>query len=319
MKVLVVSTDGKLVVTEPLWKYARDYFAFDHRSVIRERGLYQFVQETDFSGYDRVIVDSNLRRIGKKTGCRYLKKIPNLVFFDHDMYLTNTPSSEWYKKFPAVLRDIGNIRVVVSGIDLRDQFRREGIDAEYLPKGYEESRVFDLGRERKIPAAFVGRTKNKAYKERRKFLEKIQGTLGVPTLRADPGEPYNALLNDIRIFVSVDIGYGEYMIKNFEAMAAGCLLLTWSQSEQENKALGFVDMENVVLYRSYEEFAERLAYLNAHPEVIQSIAAAGKQLATSRHKWRNRAEEMGQLIKAEVHSAPPFTWKDRITLLRVKK
>jgi len=319
MKVLVVSTDGKLVVTEPLWKYARDYFAFDHHTVIRERGLYRFVQETDFSGYDRVIVDSNLRRIGKKTGYRYLKKIPNLVFFDHDMYLTNTPSSEWYKKFPAVLRDIGNIRVIVSGMDLRDQYRAEGIDAEYLPKGYEETRVFDLGRERKIPAAFVGRTKNKAYKARRKFLEKIHATLDVPTLRADPGEPYNALLNDICIFVGADIGYGEYMIKNFEAMAAGCLLLTWSQSEQENQALGFVDMETVVLYRSYEEFAERLSYLKANPDVVKRIAAAGKHLATTRHKWRNRAEEMLRLIQAEVRPAVPLTRKDKAALLWVKK
>lgn len=319
MKVLVVSTDGKLVVTEPLWKYARDYFAFDHHTVIRERGLYQFIQEMDFSGYDRVIVDSNLRRIGKKTGYRYLKKISNLIFFDHDMYLTNTRSSEWYKKFPAVLRDIGDIRVIVSGIDLRDQFRREGVDAEYLPKGYEESRVFDLGRERKIPAAFVGRTKNKAYKARRKFLEKIQASQGVPTLRADPGEPYNALLNDIQIFVSVDIGYGEYMIKNFEAMAAGCLLLAWSQSEQENQALGFVDMENVVLYRSYEDFVDRLAHLKKNPDLVKRIAAAGKQLATTRHRWRNRAEEMLKLIQADIKSARPAIWKDKVDLLRVKK
>lgn len=319
MKVLVVSTDGKLVVTEPFWKYARDYFEFDHHEVIREKGLYQFIAKTDFAGYDRVIIDSNIRRIGKKVGYGCLKKIPNLVFFDHDMYLTNTPTSEWYKKYPAVLRDIGHIRVIVSGIDLRDQFRREGIDAEYLPKGYEESKVFDLGRERKIPAAFVGRTKNKAYKARRKFLEKIQAGQGVPTLRADPGEPYNALLNDIQIFVSVDIGYGEYMIKNFEAMAAGCALLAWSQSDNENKALGFVDMENVVLYRSYEEFVERLAYLKANPEVVRRIAAAGKHLATTQHKWRNRAEKMYQLIQADIRPAPPVTWADKLKLLRVKK
>jgi len=319
MKVLVISTDGKLVVTDPLWKYARDYFEFEHRTVIREKGLYELVQAMDFSSYDRVIIDSNLRRIGKKTGYRYLKKIPNLVFFDHDMYLTNTPSSEWYKKYPAVLRDIGKIRVVVSGMDLRDQFRAEGIDAEYLPKGYEETRVSDLGRERHIPAAFVGRTKNKAYKERRNFLERVGKQLGIPALRADPGEPYNALLNDIRLFVSADIGYGEYMIKNFEAMAAGCLLLTWSQSQRENQALGFADMENVVLYRSYEEFAERLDYLKQNPGRAAGIAAAGKRLATSRHKWRNRAEEMARLIQADVCPAPTPGWKDRMRLLGVKK
>jgi hypothetical protein len=63
------------------------------------------------------------------------------------------------------------------------------------------------------------------------------------------GEEYCATLNRIRFFVSADVGMGEYMIKNFEAMACGCVLLAFDQGAAENQALGFKGMVNVVFYK----------------------------------------------------------------------
>ena len=67
------------------------------------------------------------------------------------------------------------------------------------------------------------------------------------------------MLNRIRFFVSADIGMGEYMIKNFEAMACGCVLLAYDQGELENEALGFIDMHNIVLYRRLDELRDKLS------------------------------------------------------------
>ncbi|MED5389100.1 MAG: glycosyltransferase [Pseudomonadota bacterium] len=317
MKTLVVSTDGKLMVTRPLWEAARQYFDFDHVEVTREHGLEAYFNEADFRGYDRVIADTNLRRLGKRYQC--LKRAPGLVIFDHDVCQNNVPTSEWYRRYPAVLRDLHQARIIVSGASLAQQLRDEGIDACFLPKGYDATLIRDLGLERGVDSAFVGRVKNKVYKKRKRFLLRQEKLGKVQLLRAEPGEPYNRLLNDIRVFVSADIGFNEYMIKNFEAMAAGCVLLAWRQPEREQQALGFVEGENVVLYDSEAELHEKLQWLNDNRDKAAALARAGQHLVTETHTWANRAAAFPELLAADIQAAPPTNWRDRLRLLGAGK
>jgi len=317
MNLLVISTDNKLEVTAPLWRHAKNFFEFDHQCVAREEGLFDFIAGADFSRYDRVVVDGNLRRMGRSSLA--LKSIPNLVVFDHDVCQNNVPSSNWYHRYPSILRALGKVRVIVSGVELSQQLKEEGIDACFLPKAYDDAVISDLGLERKIEAAFVGRTKHKAYRQRKQFLMQAEKKLGVPTLRAERGAPYNALLNNIGIFVSVDIGYNEYMIKNYEAMAAGCAVLAWRQPQQENDALGFRDMENIVFYRSFEEFEDRLSFLKANPQIAKRIAQAGKELVEKRHTWRNRAQEILPLIEPDIQQSKPMNLLDQWRVLLARR
>jgi len=99
--------------------------------------------------------------------------------------------------------------------------------------------------------------------------------------RTKSGEDYCNTLNRIRFFVSADVGMGEYMIKNFEAMACGCVLLAFDQGEAENRALGLEDMHNVVLYDSIPVLQEKLRTLRADPAFAERIAANGRELAVS--------------------------------------
>ena len=317
MKTLIVSTDGKLMVTRPLWQAARQFFEFDHVEVTREHGLEAYFNEADFSGYDRVIADTNLRRLGKRYQC--LKRAPGLVVFDHDVCQNNVSTSEWYHRYPSVLRDLGTVRIIVSGATLAGQLQDEGIDACYLAKGYDDNVVSPLGIERTHQAAFVGRVKNKVYKRRKKFLLRQEKLGRLELLRAEPGDAYNRLLNQIRVFVSADIGFGEYMIKNFEAMAAGCVLLAWRQPEREQSSLGFVDGENVVLYDSEPELLEKLAWLNDNPDSAAQIAHAGQQLVSQRHTWTDRAKAMPALLAPAIKTAPPTNWMDRLRIMGAGK
>lgn len=317
MKTLIVSTDGKLMVTRPLWETARQFFDFDHVEVTREHGLEAYFNEADFSGYDRVIADTNLRRLGRRYQC--LKRAPGLVVFDHDVCQNNVPSSEWYHRYPAVLRDLGEVRIIVSGVTLAGQLQDEGIDACYLAKGYDRTVISELGIERIHEAAFVGRVKNKVYKQRKKFLLRQEKLGRLELLRAEPGEAYNRLLNEIRIFVSADIGFGEYMIKNFEAMAAGCVLLAWRQPDIEQNSLGFVDGVNVVLYEGEAELLEKLAWLKANPEQAASIAGAGQALVSQQHTWTDRARAMPGLLAPAIKPAPATNWLDRLRIMGAGK
>lgn len=313
MKTLVVSTDAKMTVTRAIWDVAKPVFEFDHVEVKGESGFQDYFSQASFDGYDRVVADVNLRRLG--AGYKCLKGVPGLVIFEHDVYQQYVRLSEWYRRFPAVLKDIGKVRIIVSGYGLAEDLRKAGIDAQFLAKGYDDNMVRNLGRERNVETAFVGRVKNKVYRDRKRLLERMQKEVGLQILRADPGEPYNNLLNDIRFFVSADVGYNEYMIKNFEAMAAGCVLLAWRQPDIEQEELGLVDGEHVVLYSSVDEFKDKLKALKSDPAMAEAIALAGQKKVEECHTWRQRVDKFPALLEPEIGQAPSLGLMDRFRIM----
>lgn len=75
---------------------------------------------------------------------------------------------------------------------------------------------------------------------------------------------------------------GEYMIKNFEAMACGCVLLAYDQGAEENRALGFVDMHNIVFYSDIPQLQEKLRQLRGNPALADEISRNGQTLVEQR-------------------------------------
>jgi len=117
-------------------------------------------------------------------------------------------------------------------------------------------------------------------------LEKAQEKIGLQSTRTNSGQEYVGALNRIRFFVSADIGFGEYMIKNFEAMACGCILCAYNQGENENNALGFKDMENIILYTNLDELEEKLDQVKADTDLEKAISRAGQKLAENRYSFQ---------------------------------
>lgn len=316
MNIIVVSQTGKYGITKPFWECVEGYMDFDHEIVDGPKGLVKFFKDTDLSMYDRVVADTNLRRLGP--GYKFLKNAPNLVVFDHDVYQTNVQYAEWHRKYPAAMRDFKNARIIVSGYELSKQLCQLGIDCSFLPKGYDHKKIRFLNMDRDIEAAFVGRTKNKVYRDRRSFLNRIGKRESVPVMRADPGEPYNKLLNRIQVFISADINFGEYMIKNFEAMAAGCLLLAWRQPGGEQRMMGLEDGNNVLLYDNENEFIEKLNWAKANKYEAGVIASKGRELAENQHKWLDRAKIIPDLIKEPIDVSPAPGILDKIRILKIR-
>ncbi|MDT4876961.1 Glycosyl transferases group 1 [compost metagenome] len=92
---------------------------------------------------------------------------------------------------------------------------------------------------------------------------------------------------------------GEFMIKNFEAMACGCVLLAWSQGE-EDRLLGFEDMENTVFYRSEDEAVQKLELLQRDPELAARIARNGQAFAESRYSFARVGRALAEEIQREM-------------------
>lgn len=291
-----------------------------HANVVHEvleqgrlMGLKDLANLTNLSSYDRVIVDHNLRRMGREY--RELRRVPNLVLFDFDFYINYLPDSPCRGKLESVLKDLGPHRIIVSSSRIKDDLSAKGFDAAYSPKGYDAYFVEDLSKPRDIELGFIGRTKHWIYELRRRMLDRLQGEMGLKVLRTEENAEYNLALNRIQIFISPDLDYEEIMIKDFEAMAAGCLLVAPRPPDEELMRLGWVDFENVVLYDSYEELASKIKQLRAEPGKIPKIAASGRALATTQHRWEARAPGIFKMLQAPVRQPPPLAWKDHWNLL----
>ncbi|MEO2172674.1 MAG: glycosyltransferase [bacterium] len=143
---------------------------------------------------------------------------------------------------------------------------------------------------------FVGNLTRDVYHQRRHLLEEAERALGLTVTKTDSGTDYLHALNNIRFFLSADIGFDEYMVKNFEAMACGCLLIAYDHVTTENQALGLRDMENVVLYQDIAILTQKWQQLMSNPEMAATIATKGQKLAEERFKF----ETIGKQIVDEI-------------------
>ena len=239
-----------------------------------------FREHVDLAKYDRILFFLRFKKEMRQW--RFIRTLPNLVILEHDAYQNYIPC-KYTGKFSAHYRRMPWVRVISSGANVSQRLREEGFDACFVPKGYDQALLACMHRERDIELAFVGSTKSVAYSGRKVLLDELGRYENLLVTKTKSGDEYCETLNRIRFFVSADVGMGEYMIKNFEAMACGCVLLAYDHGEQESAALGFVDMENLVLYRTVAQLREKLSVLRADPDRALRIAQAGRRLAEEQY------------------------------------
>lgn len=253
-----------------------------------------FREHVDCAQYDRIVFFLRFKKEMKQW--RFIRSVPNLVILEHDAYQNYIPCkytgafSKHYRRMPWV-------RIISSGAGVAQRLREEGFDAHFVPKGYDQALLQHQQVTRDIELAFVGSLKSVAYSGRKALLEELAQIEPLLITKTNSGQEYCDVLNRIRFFVGADVGMGEYMIKNFEAMACGCVLLTYDQGDIENQALGFVDMHNVVLYRSIAELRDKLMLLRDDAALTQRIADAGRALAEQRYSFNAIGHSIVQALR----------------------
>lgn len=235
-----------------------------------------FKRYVDTSEYDRIMLFLRVKKEMKQV--LFLSTIPNLVFLEHDA-CQNYMECKYKGKFSNYYSKLPWVRIIVSGATLAQRLQKEQYDAAFVSKAYDQTFLKNLYKSRDIELGFIGSIGSGAYSERKNFLEMLAQKENLLITRTNSGEDYLNMLNRIRFFVSCDMGMGEYMSKNFEALACGCVLITYSQGEEENKAIGFKDMQNVVLYKSLDELQHKLSLLRSDQTLSESIASQGQKLA----------------------------------------
>lgn len=268
-----------------------------------------FREHVEVAKYNRILFFLRFKKEMRQW--RFIRTLPNVVILEHDAYQNYIPC-KYTGKFSAHYRRMPWVRVISSGALVSQRLRKEGFDACFVPKGYDQALLKCTERERDIELAFVGSTKSVAYSGRKALLDELGQHEKLLVTKTKSGEEYCETLNRIRFFVSADVGMGEYMIKNFEAMACGCVLLAYDHGELENAALGFVDMENLVLYRTVAQLREKLALLRADPELALRIAQAGRRLAEEQYSFDRIGgkivDAMRPLLRAPVRRKGWLAW-----------
>lgn len=266
-----------------------------------------FNKNVKLEDYDRIILFLRFKKELRQV--KFIQTIPNLIILEHDAYQNYIPCkytgkfSSYYKKLPWA-------RVLSSGAMVTRRLQEEGVDAVFVPKGYDQELLSNLGQPRDIELGFIGSTKSVAYSKRREFLEQLSAKENLLATRTKSGDEYLQTLNRIRFFVSADIGMGEYMIKNFEAMACGCVLFAYDQGQEENEALGFKDMHNIVLYKTLEEFRNKLSLVREDNNLAEKIAANGQWLAEEKYSFENIGKQIVESLKKPLRPhEPPKGWQ----------
>ena len=127
------------------------------------------------------------------------------------------------------------------------------------------------------------------------------------------------MLNRIRYFVSADVGLGEYMAKNFEAMACGCVLLAWRQGSEE-EAIGLKHDEHLLLYSSLDELREHLARLRREPQLAERLARAGQAFVASQLSHEQLAVRLAAVLQEPWPSLPVASrWQRFCSLFKPRR
>lgn len=305
MKVILFVMDDQRVNLDRLYEVVRDSCA--SCEVVRlhkheQQHLAQVFRRMDIGSYQRVVIFSRLKRLRGQLAL--LRAIPGLVFLEHDACQNYMPSSKYFRQYSRFYRQLPWVRVLASSLNVQRRLSVEGVDSLFVSKGYDEQFFVNRQGERDIESAFLGSVKGHTYAERRAMLAAIAALTPLHIGRTETREEYRQLLNRTRIFVSADVGMGEYMIKNFEAMACGCALVACSQGAEEDAALGFVDGENAMLYRTAEEALEKIARLQADLLLLERIARAGQQLAEQHYGFARVGRDLAAAIQAPMRPWP---------------
>lgn len=314
MKVLFLVQEEQRAILDRLYDGVAANCECDIRWVSDEdqRNLRRyFKREVDVERYDRILFFLRFKKEMRQAS--FISTVPNLVILEHDAYQNYIPC-KYTGKFSAHYRKMPWARIISSGYNVSERLRQEGFDAVFVPKGYDEQLLADQGRERDIELAFVGSTGSVAYSGRKALLDELGRVENLVVTKTKSGEDYCNTLNRIRFFVSADVGMGEYMIKNFEAMACGCVLFAFDQGEEENRALGLQDMHNIVFYKDIPTLQQKLRTLRSDLSLAQQIAENGRHLAVSRFAFGQVGRSIVEHMRPELRPHPPLSAWQRLRL-----
>lgn len=319
MRVLVLTAEARVPDLSAVYQSLPRYLDIDLHVLdkAQQRQLRRYLADLDLQAYQRILLDLPFKHMVAQANL--LARLPGLLIYEEDACQNYLATSKWRGAFSRFYRQLPAARLVVTGASVAERLRSEGFDALFMAKGYNPHLLFNEQEVRDIELGFIGRTASRDYAGRKALLDSLAALEHLQLLRTEPGAEYRYMLNRIRYFVSADVGLGEYMAKNFEAMACGCVLLAWRQGSEE-EAIGLKHDEHLLLYSSLDELREHLARLRREPQLAERLARAGQAFVASQLSHEQLAECLAAVLQEPWPSLPVASrWQRFCSLFKPRR
>ena len=319
MRVLVLTAEARVPDLSAVYQSLPRYLDIDLHVLgkAQQRQLRRYLAGLDLQSYQRILLDLPFKHMVAQA--TLLARLPGLLIYEEDACQNYLATSKWRGAFSRFYRQLPAARLVVTGASVAERLRSEGFDALFMAKGYNPHLLFNEQQVRDIELGFIGRTASRDYAGRKALLDSLAALEPLQLLRTEPGAEYRHMLNRIRYFVSADVGLGEYMAKNFEAMACGCVLLAWRQGSEE-EAIGLQHDEHLLLYSSLDELREHLARLRREPQLAERLARAGQAFVASQLSHEQLAVRLAAVLQEPWPSLPVASrWQRFCSLFKPRR
>lgn len=296
MRVLVLTAEARVPDLSGVYQALPRFLDVDVRVLgkAEQRKLHRYLRGLELPRYSRILLDLPFKHVANQAGV--LARLPGLLIYEEDACQNYLATSKWRGVFSRLYRQLPAARLVVTGASVAQRLRAEGFDATFMAKGFDPRLLFNEQQTREIELGFIGRTASRDYAGRKALLDSLAALEPLKLLRTEPGADYRHMLNRIRYFVSADVGLGEYMAKNFEAMACGCVLLAWRQGSEE-EAIGLKHDEHLLLYSSLHELREHLDRLRREPHLAERLALAGQAFVANQLSHEQLAARLAAVLQ----------------------
>ena len=193
-------------------------------------------------------------------------------------------------------------------------FRHAGHPRVFLlPHAIDENLFAGPDCERIYEVGWVGSMKQGFYESRKRVIPQLAARFRMNEwTRWHNREEMANVYRSSKIVVNVnrDDHPQDASLRTFETMAAGALLVT--RVPTELTALGFVEGEHFIGYRSEKEIEDLVTHRLAHGEERNRIAMAARQLVVKEHTYDHRAKALLGVIANDHEKlfAPARQWSE---------
>lgn len=228
------------------------------------------------------------------------------------------PLGPRYGQFlPVFHRDRFDV-ILSTGREVTYRFNEAGVNACWVPKGYDEAVFFDRHEVRSGVSTFGTQWPSRRallhylarenlevvnvsgpYSSLNDRLNEFAGALVCNMMGSIPFNRPGRWGRPARVFNRMFPGHAklgpgiEPMAKTFEVAGAGCAPIVDAMDELDE--LGFVSGENCLIYRDFEEAGDILRSVD--DDELRAMGSRAIDMARAKHTWSHRAQELAHVLE----------------------
>lgn len=259
-------------------------------------------------GYPEVILMENWKNMSKYTGGGEVDCFKAFIVCDY------YPDSRGnFARYNKLLVDNKIDLAICNTPDVRNHIEDQKfigelphtLKAVWVPQGVQTDIYMERKVEKKYDLMAVFGLVNSIYPERPKVQKLIMEYPGVTSLIGDWKSnirhyDYARAINESRIFVCANGVNNQVLMKYFEVMASGTLLLT--NLPRNFYEYGFVPGEHFAVWRGLEDLRRKIYYYLNQPEIRKRIASNGMKFVRENYSTDDIAKQILRTISLELSS-----------------